>query len=600
MKLVNPQRTAANKQTLPNSGNWRVNFFTLTVLGLTGLIVFRLFNLTIIQHESLNKTAEQQYQNPSSIAGRGNIYFSDFSSGNTRKLAAANKSTFYVYSNNKILETNPAEIAAKLATVPGIEMAGLESKLLESGKTHQVLVENISEQEAAEIRKLKVKGITVASRLDRFYPGLTLASHAVGFVGFDGRDRGGQYGIEAYYNKTLSGRADKKNNFGGGWYKDLLSRLSLKKIFGKKQAVKVVDQPDSEIIKGSDLVLTVDRNIQEFIESKLDSLIKKWSATGGTIIVQEPKSGAVLAMASSPSFDPNRYAQYHFENFINPASQELYEPGSSFKPITMSAAVDAGRVSSETTYTDSGIVQIAGYTIKNFDERSHGVQTMRQVLEKSLNTGAIYAQQKTGDDTFLNYVVAFGFGQKTGIDLSGEILGNISNLYENRKINFATASFGQGIAVTPIQLINAYSAIANGGKLMRPYIVREINSNDGTALSTKPQIIGSPINEKTARQLQSMLVDVVDRGFDKARIKGYDMAGKTGTAQIPSPAGGYLENDQFIHNFVGFAPAYDAKFAVLIKMDRPKGIRFAADSLSPVFGDVARFLIGYFKIPPTR
>jgi len=225
---------------------------------------------------------------------------------------------------------------------------------------------------------------------------------------------------------------------------------------------------------------------------------------------------------------------------------------------------------------------------------------MRQVLEHSLNTGAIFTENQMGDDAFLNHVVGFGFGQKTGVDLSGEVAGNISNLYSGRKVNFSTASFGQGIAVTPLHLINAYSAIANGGKLMWPHLVKEIVYPNGTKTEIQPKIIGSPITEDTANQLRSMLVDVVDKGFDKARISGYDVAGKTGTAQIPDGKGGYLANDQFIHNFVGFAPAYSPRFTILIKMDKPKGIMFAADSLSPVFGDIARFLIRYFNIPPTR
>jgi cell division protein FtsI/penicillin-binding protein 2 len=225
---------------------------------------------------------------------------------------------------------------------------------------------------------------------------------------------------------------------------------------------------------------------------------------------------------------------------------------------------------------------------------------MSEVLQKSLNTGVIFAQNKTGSDQFLNHVVAFGFGQKTGVDLGGEISGNISNLYSGREINLATAAFGQGVAVTPLQLINAYSAIANGGKLMKPQLAESIIRPDGATEQIKPEIIGAPISEETARQMQKMLVDVVDKGFDKARIKGYDIAGKTGTAQIPGGDGGYLTDDQFIHNFVGFAPAYSARFAVLIKIDKPQGIKFAADSLSPVFGDISRYLIRHFNVPPTR
>ncbi len=224
---------------------------------------------------------------------------------------------------------------------------------------------------------------------------------------------------------------------------------------------------------------------------------------------------------------------------------------------------------------------------------------MAQVLEKSINTGVMFVENTIGDDSFLNYVINMGLGQKTGIDLPGEVSGDITNLYSGRKINYLTASFGQGIAVTPLQLINAYSTIANGGKLMRPYIVDRIIKEGGKQIVTQPEVVGIPISEKTAIKLQSMLVSVVDNGFDKARIPGYDVAGKTGTAQIPDGSGGYSE-EEFIHNFVGFAPAYDAKFTILIKMDRPKGITFAADSLSPTFKEIAAFLLNYYNIPPSR
>ena len=224
---------------------------------------------------------------------------------------------------------------------------------------------------------------------------------------------------------------------------------------------------------------------------------------------------------------------------------------------------------------------------------------MTQVLEKSINTGTMFVENAVGDENFLNYIVNMGFGQKTAIDLPGEVSGDINNLYSGRKINYLTASFCQGIAVTPLQLINTYSIIANGGKLMRPYVAEKIVKEGGNEIIVQPEVVGIPISEKTAVKLQSMLVSVVDNGFDKARISGYDVAGKTGTAQIPDGSGGYSE-DQFIHNFVGFAPAYNAKFVILVKLDKPRGIAFAADSLSPVFKEIASFLINYYGIPPTR
>ena len=322
-------------------------------------------------------------------------------------------------------------------------------------------------------------------------------------------------------------------------------------------------------------------------------------AKGGIIIIQDPTTGKILAMADNPSFDPNNYSDYQPGLFLNKSIQEVFEPGSSYKPITMAMGLDLGKVTPQTTFTDVGFIKAAEYTIKNYSDKVFGTQTMSQVLEKSINTGAMYVENTIGDENFLNYSINTGFGQRTGIDLPGEVNGDITNLYSKRKINYLTASFGQGIAVTPIQLINAYSAIANGGKLMKPYIVEKIIKEGGGEMVTKPEIMSIPFSEKTSNKLKTMLVGVVDNGFDKARINGYDIAGKTGTAQIPDGKGGY-EEKEFIHDFLGFAPAYDPKFVILIKMERPKGIQFAADRLSPTFREVAQFLINYYKIPPTR
>src|SRR3989344_673403 len=340
----------------------------------------------------------------------------------------------------------------------------------------------------------------------RAYPQGASAAHVLGYVGYKGLDRVGQYGVEGYY--------------------------------------------DSELKQGDTVVLTIDATVQSYAEHTLNAVLKRWSATLGTIVIEDPRSGAIIAMASSPSFDPNSYQQYALDRYLNPAVQQVFEPGSSFKPFTMSAALDTGAVTPNTTYTDPGIVTIGTYTIMNYDKKSHGVQTMTEVLEHSLNTGVMFAEQRTGDDAFLNYVVGFGFGQKTGIDLGGEVTGSLFNLYQSSAVNFATATFGQGISVTPLQLVNGIAAIANDGKLMRPYIVKEIIHAAGSKRVTQSPIIGNPIKDTTARILKTMLTDVVDKGFDRARIKGYDVAGKTGTAQIPDEQGGDLENNEFIHNFV--------------------------------------------------
>jgi len=589
--LAKPARVARSA-----SGTGRITLFIFVIFLLSGLIIYRLFNLTQILHSSFVVSAQNQYNNPSALlAGRGNIYISDLSSGG-KKIIATNKSSFYIYSNNTTIGS-PADIAKQIDSILKKGIENLEPLLSQSGKTYQVIAQNLTEEQANQIKTLKIKGLTVASEIERFYPLGSMAAPVLGFVGFNGNQRTGQYGIESYFDDALSGVQKTQDFLGDNIYSKIVNFL---KFWDKNKNQGQSAGDNSANQDGSDVVLTLDENIQSMVELKLDSILQKWKAEAGSIIVENPNTGAILAMASSPSFDPNNYSDYKLENFINPNTQEVFEPGSSFKPVTMSAAVDSGALTPDSVYTDSGAAQFGAYTIRNFDNQAHGVQTMRQVLEHSLNTGAVFAENATGDDTFLNYVVAFGFGQKTGIDSGGEVSGNISNLYSGRKVNFATAAFGQGIAATTLQMINAYSAIANGGKLMQPYLVKKIIHPDGTEVETKPKIMGAPISEKTSAQLKSMLVDVVEKGFDKARIAGYDVAGKTGTAQIPDPKGGYLENNQFIHNFVGFAPAYSPQFVVLIKMDKPKGIKFAADSLSPVFGDIARFLIRYFNIPPTK
>jgi len=314
----------------------------------------------------------------------------------------------------------------------------------------------------------------------------------------------------------------------------------------------------------------------------------------------EPKTGAIRAMANWPVFDPNEYNKVENINvFLNPAIQEIYEPGSVFKPITMAIGLDSKKVTPNTTYIDKGQVRIKNSVISNVDGKSYGEQNMIQVLEKSLNTGAVFVQQSIGEDIFQEYIQRFKFDQPTGIDLAGEISGNIANLFTGREINLATISFGQGITMTPLGLITAIGALANDGKLMRPFIVEKIISLDGKETIIKPELIDRVIYAETAEAITKMLVSVVENGYGKpAQLSGYDIAGKTGTAQIADlEKGGYSE--ETIHSFVGYAPAFDPRFVILIKIDKPQGIRFASDSVSPVFKRLAEYLFHYLEIPPS-
>ena len=544
------------------------------VLMVSSLILYRLFVLSYVRHSAYSRTALAQRENINNILARGNIYLKNALSEELFLAATNRKFPLAYVVPSKVDWENDIEAIENTAAIIGLDKDLIIKTISGKQDISKVLKRKLTTEEAEKIKSSNLKGLGVSYEMDRFYPGRQLAANTLGFLGYDQSGRSGQYGVEAYYDDELFGR----------------NRLS---------SVLSDKNENENFARPQDVVLTIDKNIQDFAEDRLENLIKKWDAQGGSVIIQDPQTGKILAMADRPSFDPNDYGESPLSYFLNRNIQGVFEPGSSFKPITMAMGLDLAKVTPQTTFTDVGFVDISGYKIKNFSERVFGVQTMSGVLENSINTGAMFVQGLVGDDNFLNYIINMGFGQKTGIDLPGEVGGDITNLYSKRKINYLTASFGQGIAVTSLQLINAYSAIANGGKLMRPYVVEKIIKEGGSEEVTTPEVISIPISEKTSAKLKSMLVSVVDNGFDKARIKGYDIAGKTGTAQIPDGKGGYTENE-YIHDFLGFAPAFDPKFVILLKIDRPKGITFAADSLSPTFRELTQFLINYFKIPPTR
>jgi cell division protein FtsI (penicillin-binding protein 3)/stage V sporulation protein D (sporulation-specific penicillin-binding protein) len=561
-----------------------------------GLVLYRLFILSYVRHGDYERTAIAQKDSVTNILARGNIYFQDLKSSSTVGqdglfLAATNKKFPLLQANPSLIMKNDIDkISGELASILAIDKEKIRTSIDSDSNKYKVLHRRLSTEEVEKIKSLKVDGLSIAYETDRFYPGGNLGSDILGFLGYnqDG-NKSGQYGIEEYYNEILYGKPEVSGSSGSSGPVSIF----------KRWFSGTSDETGESIRRPADLVLTIDKNIQSYAESVLAGVLKKWNAEKGTIIIEDPTTGRILAMADGPSFDPNYYSEAETRVFLSGSTQETFEPGSSFKPITMAAGLDLVKITPDTLFTDTGSVTIGGFTIKNFSDKIFGTVTMSQILEKSINTGVMHVENLIGDEAFLDYVINMGFGQKTDIDMPGELHGDITNLYSGRKINYSTASFGQGIAVTPIQLINAYAAIANGGKLMRPYIVEKIVREGGTAEVTKPSIVGIPISEKTATKLQTMLVSVVDKGFDKARIKGYDIAGKTGTAQISDSGGGYQDN-VFIHDFLGFAPGYNAKFVVLIKMDKPKGVTFASDSLSSTYREIASFLINYFNIPPTR
>ncbi|MBI4250549.1 penicillin-binding protein 2 [Candidatus Uhrbacteria bacterium] len=459
----------------------------------------------------------------------------------------------------------------------------LRSKLAKPNDLYEVLKRKVDTETVEKLRQLSIGGIGFSPVWYRTYPEKGLGGQLFGYVGYRGDEERGLYGLEGYYNEILKGKE-------GSLRLETDARGALIPI-GDKRVVEAID--------GDNIVLTIDRTVQIVACDRLKAWVGKHQADGGTVIILDPKTGAIIAMCSVPDFDPDNYRDYALSSYNNPAIFTPYEPGSIFKPITMAIGIELGLVDPNTMYTDTGSVTLNSFTIKNSDNKAHGKQTMTDVLNKSLNTGVIFVARKIGIERFRNFVKDFGFGSLTGIEMDTEVPGNISSLQEKREIYLATASFGQGITVTPLQIAAAYGALANGGDLMQPYIVDEIVKPDGKVKKTEPKIIRRVISERTASLLGGMMVTVVRKGHGKrAGVEGYFVAGKTGTAQVPRKDGRGYDPNVTIGSFAGFAPVDDPKFVMLVKIDRPRSVQWAESSAAPLFGEIAEFLLHYFEIPP--
>lgn len=551
------------------------------------VLVFRLFSLQILQHDFYKGLADNQHQTYQILfPKRGEIFIKDRFYGidpSSRLFPlAVNKELLMVYAVPKKIE-DEEEVAKLLAPLLEMDEDILKQKISKKNDPYEPLKHKLSSEIVEKIKELNIEGIEFTTENWRYFPANSLACHVIGFVGFSDDKRVGQYGLEGYYNKELEG----EYGFLEG-EKDTKGRLIA--------IAKHYLEPAED---GVDLILTIDSNIQFFVEKKLLEIVERLDAEGGTIIVQNPQTGAIKALANWPTFDPNKYSEVEDINvFLNPAIHNLFEPGSIFKPITMAVALDKKLLTPNTTYEDKGFIKIGGYTINNSHDKPEGIQTMTQILEKSLNTGAVFVQQLAGKKVFKDYLEKFRLSEKTGIDLEGEGRGDISNLNNKRDIEYATASFGQGISITPMELVAALGAIANKGKIMKPYLVEKFVYSSGAEKTMKPKVSAQVISLETAETLTKMMVSVVENGYgEKAKIPGYFIAAKTGTAQVPE-AGGYF--DKTIHSFGGFFPAFDPQFLILVKLDNPQKIQFAADSVAPVFREIAKYILDYYEIPPTR
>ncbi len=523
--------------------NWRINLLFCALVIFSAGIIGRLFFIQVLQGDLYKAWARGMYGLDEEIQNeRGEIFFQK------GEPLAINMEWPLIYSS-------PEEVKEKQKTAQTLaDILNLDESIvleqLKKDSLYAIIKKRLTDEEVEKLKEINLTGIHLGKEVGRYYPQETLAAQLVGFLD---ANQQGQYGVEGFYNQILQGKIDSA---------------------------------------GQELNLTIDYPIQFMAEKLLQEAKEKLEIEGGEIIVMEPDSGKILAMANLPSFDPNLYSQVtDFNVFQNGATQKIFEPGSVFKPFTMAIALEEEKITPHTTYVDEGIVRVGGWSIYNYGERIHGEQTMTEVLEKSINTGAVFVEQQIPHHIFLEYISKFGFFKPSGIDLR-EIYSENKELKKGYEINFATASFGQGIELTPIQLIKAYSVIANGGKLIKPYVVEQ---------SSNFQEEEKVISQKTASQLTAMLVSVVENGFAKsAQVPGYYIAGKTGTAQIAWSAlnvdkKGY--SDKTWQSFAGFAPAFNPEFLILVKLNNPK-TKTAEYSAVPIFHDLAKYIIDYYQIPP--
>ena len=530
----------------------KVRFYTLALFFITLYVMLgvNLYDLQIQKGDYFTERVNAMKElNAALQLRRGQIFITD-RTGEGIPLAINKDEPIIFISPKEVTERE--KLLEILPTGIGIDAAFLKKALENKESSFKLLVEKATDDEIAFIKKIVkedgIKGIYTDTKQYRYYAFQSLASQLSGFVGFteDNDQPVGLYGIEKMYDDRLAG--------------------------------------------GDSVYLTIDRTIQTHVEQVLEDLMKNYDAVGGTVIVEEPKTGKIISLASKPDFDPNEYKKYPIKSFLNPAVQLVYEPGSVMKPFTMAAGIETGVITPDTTFVDKGSVTMNGRTIRNANDKVYGKITMTQVIENSVNTGAIFAEQQVGHSRFVSYLKKFGFGEKTNIDIPDEIGGSLKNLERSavRDIDFATASFGQGTSVTPLQLANAFSTIANGGLLMKPFVSKD----------AEPYVVRRVVSEDTTKKITAMLESTVEKA-KIAAIPQYRVAGKTGTAYIPDfTKGGYTE--EMMHTFVGFAPASDPQFVVLVKLEKPQVGELAGMTVVPAFRDIAQYIINYYHIPPDK
>jgi len=556
--------------------NWRFRF----ILGLITLsffvVIARLFYWQVVKAQELSTMGQLQYGKVvTTLSKRGEIKTSDGFP------IAANKITYRVFANPKEVK-DLKETAELISTTLGIDPASVSANLSLDRFWISIATE-VEPKAKNDLKKLGLQGVGFEEQYTRFYPEASMAAHLIGFVGKDDLSRPkGYFGLEGYYDLLLKGREGKA--------------IQIHDAFGRPILAKLGDLEKQ--IDGSDLLLSLDRSAQFLVEKRLKEGVEKFGAQSGMAAVINPKTGEILAMSSFPNFNPENYEDSPDSVYKNPFISDLYEPGSTFKPLVMSSALDLKLITPQTKCSAcAGPVSVSGYDIHTWNDKYYKDINMIDVIMHSDNTGMVFVAQKLGVSGMIKYLKRFGIGDLTGIDLQGEISPTIKSENLWYPVDLATTGFGQGISITPIELLSATSAIANKGERMQPHIIIGIKNPDGSTVKIQPKSLGNPISPETAKVMTEIMVNAVDKGEASwARLKEYRIAGKTGTASIP--IAGHYDQTKTIASFIGFAPANNPKFAMLVILNRPTSSIYGAETAAPIFFDIAKDLLIYYGIPP--
>jgi cell division protein FtsI/penicillin-binding protein 2 len=546
-------------------------------------LLLKLFLVQVARGNVYSDKADHQYATPSAnIYERGTIYFS---TKDDQLVSAATQASGFKIAINPEKITNGENIYQALAKIAAIDHDEFIKDATKANDPYEEVAHRLTKMEADAVSALKLPAVNIFKEKWRFYPGGNLASHLLGFVGYNNNVLAGRYGLERQYDSVLARNTDNPYiNF----FAEVFSNLH-KTLFENQN-------------KEGDIITTIEPQAQNFLEQKLKEVKEKYQADSVGGIIMNPKDGSIYALSALPDFNPNNFSgEPDISVFANPLVEHVLEFGSVVKPLVMAAALNQGVVTPATTYDDKGEVTIEKHQIFNFDKKGRGPgTTMQDVLNQSLNTGMVFVEEQLGKVNLRNYFLAYGIKDKTGIDLPNETSGLVSNILTSpREIEYANAAFGQGIALTPIELIRAEAALANDGNLVVPHVVKEIKYDDGTSKIMTYPTTPTKISKATAQAITAMLVTVMDKGL-KAGLPNFSVAVKTGTAQVADNATGGYYTDRHTHSFMGYFPAYNPKFIVFLYAVNPKGVEYSATTWTQPFLDITKFLLNYYNVPPDR